>query len=157
MNRSFTLRPAREDELPELSALCLRSKGHWGYDDAFMAACVPVLTLEPDDLADGLLIVAEAQGVAAGIAQLAGPPGEMEIDRLFVDPPFIGTGCGRVLFDWCIRKALALGETRLEIEAAPAAAPFYEKMGAVRIGETPSGAIPGRMLPLLELRIGVAG
>ncbi|MEM7597486.1 MAG: GNAT family N-acetyltransferase [Pseudomonadota bacterium] len=157
MNRSFTLRPAREEELSALSALCLRSKAHWGYDEAFMAACVPVLTLGHDDLADGLLIVAEAGGPPAGIAQLAGPPGEMEIDRLFVDPPYIGTGLGRVLFEWCVATALARGESRLEIEADPDAAPFYEKMGAVKIGETPSGAIPGRMLPLLELRISVAG
>ncbi|MEO0751295.1 MAG: GNAT family N-acetyltransferase [Pseudomonadota bacterium] len=157
MNTSFSVRLAREDELSSLSDLCLRSKGYWGYDADFMAACVPVLTLATSDLDQDLLAVAETNGMAAGLAQLSGQPGNMEIDRLFVDPPFIGTGCGRVLFEWCAKTARGLGETRLRIEADPDAAPFYEKMGAVRIGDAPSEAIPGRNLPLLELDLGTRG
>ncbi len=153
MSRSFSLRPATVEDLTSLSRLCLRSKAHWGYDAAFMEACVPALTLTESDLTDNLLVVAEARGVPAGIAQLAGDPDDMEIDRLFIDPPYIGTGCGRILFDWCITTARARGATRLMIEADPGAAPFYEHMGAVRVGEAPSGAIPGRMLPLLEIAI----
>ncbi|MEM1246990.1 MAG: GNAT family N-acetyltransferase [Acidobacteriota bacterium] len=153
MNRPFQIRAATVDDLDALSQLCLRSKAHWGYDAAFMEACVPVLTLTQDDLEGDLLVIAEKAGVLAGMAQLAGDPGDMEIDRFFVDPPFIGTGCGRVLFDWCLSTARARGATRLMIEADPDAAPFYRHMGAVRVGEAPSGAIPGRVLPLLEIAI----
>ncbi|MEM7733666.1 MAG: GNAT family N-acetyltransferase [Pseudomonadota bacterium] len=153
MNRSFRIRAATVDDLDALSQLCLRSKAHWGYDAAFMEACVPVLTLTEDDLEDDLLVVAQEAGVLAGMAQLAGDPDEMEIDRFFVDPPFIGTGCGRVLFDWCLSTARARGATRLKIEADPDAAPFYRHLGAVRIGNAPSGAIPGRVLPLLEIAV----
>ncbi|MEO0370452.1 MAG: GNAT family N-acetyltransferase [Pseudomonadota bacterium] len=153
MNRSFTIRAATHADLAPLSQLCLRSKAHWGYDEAFMAACVPALTLTADDLAEGLLVLAEADGVIAGMAQLAGPEGEMEIDRFFIDPTFMGAGCGRVLFEWCLNAARARGETRLMIEADPDAAAFYEHMGAVKVGEAPSGAISGRMLPLLEISV----
>lgn len=147
------IRAAQAEELSELSQLCLRSKAHWGYDAPFLAACVPVLTLSEDDLDRGLLVVAEQDGVPAGIAQLAGPPGEMEIDRFFVDPPFMGMGIGQALFAWCIETARALNQTQLLIEADPGAASFYERMGATRVGQVPSGAIPGRMLPLLQVTI----
>jgi hypothetical protein len=35
------------------------------------------------------------------------------------------------------------------IASDPFAEPFYRAMGAERIGETPSDAIPGRLIPLL--------
>ncbi len=37
------VRPARSGEAVSLTALCLRSKAHWGYDAAFMRLCVPSL------------------------------------------------------------------------------------------------------------------
>ena len=46
-----------------------------------------------------------------------------------------------------------MGAAALEIDADPHAAGFYERMGAVRIGETPSSLIPGRSLPRLRLLI----
>jgi hypothetical protein len=39
------IRPARPDEAGAISALALRSKGHWGYDAAFLAACRENLTI----------------------------------------------------------------------------------------------------------------
>jgi hypothetical protein len=38
--------------------------------------------------------------------------------------------------------------------ADPNAAGFYERSGAVRVGEAPSDAVPGRRLPLYEIRLG---
>ncbi|WP_067619878.1 hypothetical protein [Alicyclobacillus acidiphilus] len=38
----------------------------------------------------------------------------------------------------------------LTIRPDPNAEPFYLAMGAQRVGEVPSGSIPGRMLPLLQ-------
>ena len=35
----------------------------------------------------------------------------------------------------------------------PNAAGFYERNGAVRSGEAPSDAVPGRLLPLYEVRL----
>jgi SAM-dependent methyltransferase len=42
---------------------------------------------------------------------------------------------------------------RLTIDADPHAEAFYVAMGAARVGESPSGSIPGRMLPRLELSV----
>ena len=39
-----TLRAARPEEAAAISALALRSKAHWGYDEAFLAACRAELT-----------------------------------------------------------------------------------------------------------------
>ena len=42
---------------------------------------------------------------------------------------------------------------RLTILADPYAAGFYERNGARLIGEAPSDAIPGRSLPLYEIKL----
>ena len=58
----------------------------------------------------------------------------------------------------CLRHAIAearrRGAGRLTILADPNAA---ERAGAVRIGEAPSDALPGRLLPLYEVRLDSTG
>ena len=54
-------------------------------------------------------------------------------------------------------RSLRRGAGRLTILADPNAAAFYERAGAVRIGEAPSDAVPGRLLPLYEVRLDSTG
>ena len=54
-------------------------------------------------------------------------------------------------------RSLRRGAGRLTILADPNAAAFYERAGAVRIGEAPSDAAPGRLLPLYEVRLDSTG
>jgi hypothetical protein len=49
------------------------------------------------------------------------------------------------------------GAERLTILADPNAAGFCERNGAVRIGEAPSDAVPGHLLPLYEIRLDPTG
>ncbi len=148
---AISLHPARPEDLPALSDLCMRSKAYWGYDATFMAACVEELTITRQDLETTPLVTARNDGALAGVAQIGPLDGDADLLKLFVDPPFMGHGIGRVLFDWCKAQARAMGAARLMIEADPNAAPFYERMGAHVVGTAPSGSIPGRLLPLLEL------
>ena len=54
------IRRARGREAAALSALAMRSKAHWGYDAAFMAACRAELTLTPEGIAARPVFVCEA-------------------------------------------------------------------------------------------------
>ncbi len=135
--------------MPDLSELCLRSKAVWGYDAAFMAACTDELTLGPGDLASSDLVVADADGELAGIAQLSVEGTAAELDKLYVDPRRLGQGIGRALFCWAVEQARAGGAIRMTIDADPHAQAIYERMGARLTGTAPSGSIPGRMLPKL--------
>jgi len=148
-----TLRSARPGERTQLSALCLRSKAHWGYDAAFLEACRAELTLSAADLRAAGLAVAERAGAFAGVVQVSSEGAEADLLKLFVDPPAMGAGVGRALFDWAVEAAREAGAARLLIEADPDAAPFYERIGARRIGDAPSGSIPGRRLPLLAFAL----
>jgi GNAT superfamily N-acetyltransferase len=151
------IRPARPAEAEHLSALAIRSKAHWGYDAAFMAACVPALTVNAEWIGSPGLhyVVAEDDtGTVVGFASLrldAADPRAAELTSLFVEPRAIGQGYGWRLWQHAMAMARALGVRRVRIEADPFAERFYLRQGAVRIGETPSDAIPGRVIPLLSL------
>ena len=146
----LTLRPARADECAALGELCLRSKGWWGYDAAFLEACRQELSLGEDDIG-GLVRVAELSGAVAGLVQIAHEGSDWHVEKLFVDPPFIGSGVGAVLMRWMVDAARAQGAGRLVIEADPGAAAFYRRFGARDAGQAASGSIPGRFIPRLVL------
>jgi GNAT superfamily N-acetyltransferase len=149
------LRLARPGEADALTALCRRSKAAWGYDDAFMAASAATLTVTPEAIEAGRVFVAEDGlgriGIAAYIWLVSGD--EIELDLLFVEPGRMRSGAGRALLAQVAEAGAAAGARRLIIAADPQAGAFYERCGAVRIGDTPSDAIPGRMLPLYVLEL----
>ena len=145
------IRPAHLEDAPALTALALRSKAHWGYDDAFLAACVPGLTIDDAVLGAGPAFVAGDDAANGFVAMdLAGPDGA-EVTHLFVDPPAIGSGVGRRLWDRAVGAALLAGAPSVVVEADPNAAGFYRRLGAQPIGERPSSAAPDRTLPLLRI------
>ena len=47
------IRPAKPGESRSLTALCVRSKAHWGYDVAFMKLSAATLNVNEDDIAAG--------------------------------------------------------------------------------------------------------
>ena len=147
------LRDARQDELPALSELCLRSKAVWGYDDAFMLACRTELTLRPDELRSTHIQVAERYSIVVGLAQVKVAGTDADLLKLFVEPALLGSGVGRLLFEWATATARGLGAVRMTIEADPGAAAFYERLGARHSGFAPSQSIPGRMLPRMQLEL----
>jgi GNAT superfamily N-acetyltransferase len=152
----ITIRLAREAEAAELTALCLRSKAHWGYDAEFMALSRAALTITPAFIATGRVFVAEAEdGRLLGIASVAPLVEDRIYDlvHLFIEPGVIGNGAGRRLFEAAANKSREDGARRLVIQSDPHAAEFYRRMGARDAGEAPSESIPGRMLPLLHFEL----
>jgi GNAT superfamily N-acetyltransferase len=145
------IRNAHPGEAAALTALCVRSKAHWGYDAAFMQRSAATLRVSETDIADGRVLVADdGAGAAIGVASIVLEGDVADLDVLFVDPPAIGSGAGRALFHAAARLAAQLGAKRLTILADPNAARFYERMGARFLRNAPSDAIPGRSLPFYE-------
>lgn len=146
-----TVRPARAGEAASLTALCLRSKAHWGYDAEFMRLCVPSLTVTEQSIVEGRVLVAtDGSGQMVGTVSVGRDGDDAELALMFVDPAAIGGGMGRTLFEAAVALARKLGYRRMTILADVNAAPFYERMGARFLRNEPSDAIPGRVLPFYE-------
>tara|TARA_R110000868_G_scaffold53744_5_gene168586 strand:+ start:25518 stop:25979 length:462 start_codon:yes stop_codon:yes gene_type:complete len=151
---AIRLRPARAGEEAALSALCLRSKAHWQYDDAFMAAVAPYLQVTSEAIAAGHATVAETPaGVPLGVCQIDPEGRGGTLDLLFIEPAVIGSGVGRELFEHAKAQLRALGHTVMTILSDPDAEPVYLHMGARRVEMLPSKVFPGRELPWLEVTL----
>jgi GNAT superfamily N-acetyltransferase len=142
-----TIRVARADDHVEISELALRSKSYWGYSKEFLDACRDELTFDAAACASGMAWVAVDGPTLVGVSVIEGAPPIGELAALFIDLPAIGTGCGRMLLTHTLRAAGEHGFAELVLDADPGAEPFYTRYGAERVGNSPSGLLPGRMLP----------
>ena len=148
------IRRARPDEAGLLSELALRSKAHWGYDAAFIEACLDDLALSPEEVAATPVYVLAQGDELRGFYQLGSDEGEAEIASLFIEPGAIGGGGGKRLWQHAATLARAQGFGSLVVQSDPYAEGFYRAMGMERIGETPSTVFRGRMLPQLRVGLG---
>lgn len=153
---AVVVRPAVPEEAAELSALALRSKAHWGYDEAFLEAGRDDLAVAPGDCDGSVLWVAGHGSRVLGFSRQTEDVPCAVLDDLWVDPPAIGTGVGRLLLASALDRAAAAGATRLRLDADPHAEGFYLRAGAVRVGTVPSPVLPGRELPRLEFTLPIA-
>lgn len=75
--------------------------------------------------------------------------------HLWITPPYIGRGLGRVLVEHAATTARALGADALLIDSDPNAEAFYLRMGAERVGEIPAEVCgTPRALPRLRYALG---
>ena len=145
------VRLALPQEAAALSALCMHSKRHWGYDEDFMRRCTASLTVGEAAIRQGRVWVAvDDRDRPLGVLQLSLEGTLVDLDKLFVDPSAIGAGIGGMLFRHAIVMAQSMGASRMTILADPNAAAFYERMGSRFRSMEPSDAIAGRELPLYE-------
>jgi len=148
----LAIRVAVAGDAEALSRLARRSKGHWGYSDAFLEACRAELAVTEADCIDGSVFVAESGGRLRGFYGLKRLTGDtVDLDALYVAPGMLGQGFGRRLLQHAMCRAHCDGFRSLMIQADPHAAGFYTRCGAMQVGHRPSGSIPGRDLPLFRI------
>jgi len=143
---------ASEGDAEALSALALRSKSHWGYPESWLEEWRPQLTISGETIASSPVFVVRAGEATLGFyaLELQGP--KASLDHLWIDPPAIGRGLGRLLFEHARSEAARCGVSLLEIDSDPNAEPFYKATGAVRVGTVPAPvAGQARELPRLQL------
>jgi GNAT superfamily N-acetyltransferase len=145
---------ATPDLAAQLTRIAIAGKSHWGYPQRWIERWTPQLTLSAAYVAANPTFVALDQGRPVGFYALVLFPAarRAQLDHLWLDPPAIGHGLGRLLFEHALATADAAGAQAVFLEAEPHAEAFYLHMGAHRIGES-TGEVDGqpRVLPLMEI------
>ena len=153
---SYEVRAAIPAEADILSHLAMRSKAFWGYSQEFLDACEQELSVSPEDIEAETYHheVAENAGNIFGFYALKRLSGnKYELEALFVEPDYIGTGIGRALMTHALKRVRLEGGASVIIQSDPYAVRFYKAAGGVLIGERESESIPGRYLPLYEIKL----
>lgn len=147
------LRPAVAAEAPALSELAIRSKGHWGYDQAFLDACRRELTVDPKEIEPRRVVVADHGGRPVGFCGLAGEPPEGELGYLLVEPAWIGRGLGRLLWSHIRTSAQRARVRANQDRGGPWSRPFLQGNGCTSNRCRSIRVNPGPTAPLLVYRV----
>lgn len=148
---AFQIRRATVEDAEALTKIAIRSKAYWGYSDEFMEAFKPELIVKGEYISNAPVFVVMAKdGVIAGFAGMSGPGLNPELIFLFVDPPYIGKGCGALLWQNTLNEARMHGWKSFEIVSDPNAVNFYLNHGAKYVGDKKFSVIPNRSVPLLR-------
>ena len=152
---SIQIRRARPDEAELLTALAHAAKRHWNYPERWIEHWNADLTISPEFIHHNDVYVALIDGVVGGCCALVVSDSLAELEHMWIDPQQMGRGVGRALFEHTIQRATQLGFTELELSADPNAEGFYNRMGAVRIGEVRAD-MDGepRVLPRMKIDLG---
>ena len=149
------IRRAVPDEVSYLNELTGRSVLSWGYEPEFLNWEPEAITVTREFIAGSPVFVLEETGRIIGYYGLLGEPPEMALDKLFVEPDRIGTGCGKRLWRHAIATARELGACVLTLASDPNAAPFYRAMGAEWVGEELTSR-PGWSLQMFRFSVPTA-
>ncbi len=125
---------AHPSDASTLSTIAWASKAHWGYPAHWMGKWREQLTITPQFIAANETFAAIGDGRMMAFHALRETEETFRLEHLWVLPEQIGQGIGRLLFTHAAGRAAARGARRLTIEADPNAEPFYQHMGAVRVG-----------------------
>ena len=150
------IRRAIPDEASDLNELTGRSVLSWGYDPEFLNWGSDAIRVTREFIASSPVYVLEEAGCIVGYYGLLGEPPEMTLDKLFVEPDHIGTGCGKRLWRHAVATARELGARVLTLASDPNAAPFYRAMGAEWMGEEPTSR-PGWALQMFRFSVLATG
>lgn len=132
----IVIRQARIAERLLLEDLQRRASLASPSDQAQLLAHPDAIELPAEQIAAGLVYVAERQGRIVGFGvMLPQSEDEAELDGLFVEPDNWKQGIGRLLVAHLERVAIDAGATWLRVLANPDALSFYEACGFTRIGE----------------------
>jgi predicted N-acetyltransferase YhbS len=146
-----TIRPGRLSERDALERLQRRASMHGPLYRAQLAAHPEVVELPAEQIATGLVRVAEQGDVVVGFAVLLERSGDAcELDGLFVEPDRMRAGIGRRLVEDAKRIARERGAKRIDVVANPQAVAFYAAVGFEPAGEaqTRFGPAPRMSLPV---------
>jgi ribosomal protein S18 acetylase RimI-like enzyme len=137
-----------------ITDITIAAKRHWNYPESWIQMWLPALTISAEYISENEVWTALGQNGPAAYYSLQQNGDGWWLDNLWVLPEFAGQGIGRQLFQHALERSRERGATALKIEADPNAQGFYEKMGALKVGEH-HGEIDGqvRRLPVMEINL----
>jgi GNAT superfamily N-acetyltransferase len=148
---SVSFRRALPSEADALRDLVVRSMGHWDHPPGYLAEARRLMSLSADDLRRDEAWVALVDAAVAGFYRLSRANEGAEIEEFHLEPPMIGRGVGRRMFEHAAERARAVGARWLVWSTDSNALGFYLRMGGEITGTTPSGI--GGEEPLTCMRL----
>lgn len=145
---------AQPEHADILTQITIAAKRHWNYPEHWIQIWLPLLTITPEYISRYETWIATLNDKPVAYYSLKEAENDLWLDNLWVLPEQMGKGIGKELFVHALERSRKCGVSVIKIEADPNAQPFYEHMGARKIGKHHS-EIDGqlRVLPVMEIKL----
>lgn len=149
------IRRALPEEAGTLTQIAYAAKRHWRYPESWIEEWKADLTITSKFIAANEVFVAIVNDEIAGCCALVVTDTLAEIEHMWIRPELMGGGVGRALFEHARDRAKELRLAVLELSADPNAEGFYERMGAMRVGDVAAGigGAEQRVLPRMRIEL----
>lgn len=159
----LTINRARPEEAQALTDISFTSKRYWDYPETYYIVWKDELTISPEYIEKNKVFAARTEEGLIGYCSVAHVEQDFHAGRVFVHkgywlehifilPEHLRKGIGSRLIGfvkgWCRQNGVEV----LSIFCDPHACVFYDKLGALCLGEYPS-SIDGRNVLLYELAV----
>ncbi|TJX68094.1 GNAT family N-acetyltransferase [Soehngenia saccharolytica] len=149
----MNIRRAYPFEAGVLTDLAVASEAYWGYDKKFLDTFRAVYKVSEDYIINNPTFVLEEDDKAIGFYSIIENSEGVVLEYFYIDPSYIRKGYGRILWDHLIEFCKNRGILEFDFVASNEAVPFYEKMGAIKVGETKSLVESDRRVNKLKMVI----
>jgi len=141
---------AKRNDVDELNRIAYESEAYWGYDQEYMKRFKEVYRVTEEYISKNPTFVLFEGNLIIGFYSLLVHNKEIELELFYIDPQHIGKGYGKKMWNHMINYCKSVGIKSFSLVTSPQAQGFYEKMGAVMIGEVDSLLREGRKIPRLK-------
>lgn len=148
---SISFRRAQASEARALRDLIVRSMRYWDHPPGYLAEARRLMSLSAEDLRRDEAWVLLVDEAVAGFYRLSRAGETAEIEEFHLEPPMIGRGIGRRMFEDAAERARAGGARWLVWSTDSNAFGFYLRMGGEITGTTPSGIAGEEPLTCMRL------
>lgn len=150
----LTILRAQPADADALTVIAVAAKRHWNYPERWIEYWRPQLTISAKHIDEHDTWMAAVNDAPVAFYSLKMADGFLWLDHLWVLPEFMRQGIGAFLFRHALGRSRRRGVSVLRVESDPNAQGFYEKYGAVKVGEIAS-EVDGqpRILPMMEIAL----
>ena len=151
MLEQYNIRKAHLDEIQLLQKLMRRSLSTWNYTEKELDTLVEHLKITPKMFDKSIIYVALLNNKIKGFwCRELGKGQQLSQGRLYIDPTVIKTGVGTMLWNKMIADLQNRNIEYFTFLSDANAQEFYEKKGAIKIGEQSSVIITGKNIPIMR-------
>lgn len=145
----YKIRKAKNNEFDILKELMKRSLSEWNYSELELTRLIKHLEFTPEMLSNSVTYVAELNNQIKGfwchvLKQ------ELSDSRFYIYPTVIRTGVGTLIWNIMISDLKQREFEYFTFLSDPHSQGFYEKKGAVKIGQQPSEVLIGKNIPIMR-------
>ena len=154
MKNHYIIKKARVENVEVLNDIMKRSIAIWNYSAKEIEETTKKLAITTESIDKSICCIAELNGLIKGFFCIEPSKSEKTSEaKFYIEPDSIREGLGTMLWKQVISELKNKGIKHFKILVDRNAQGFYEKLGAVKVGEQPSEIIEDYMHPIMNYNI----